>query len=223
MRSKHPIVLLSFIAALTLSAILITVLTSSAKSGSLSFELIKLLVQFFLVGVLGVVISLLVQNYNRQRDREILINELRKAVLTNLIRAYSDTKKARRILMGNRLAKNSLPFKVYDQELRNIIDTQLALEILNHQITTSQRHFGENADEKIIANVEAMEKYLGEIIDEYKDCMTSFNNLPESLQLSSLPKLAATMGKENEASNFRKQFVTCYRKAVAEIRKQILD
>jgi len=152
-----------------------------------------------------------------------LINDLRKAVLKDLIRAYSDTKKARRILLGNRLAGGVIPFKVYDQELRNVIDTQLALEILNHQITTSQKYFGAKAGKTIIADVEAMEKYLGEIIDEYKDSLKGYDETPETVELTKLPKLASSMGRENESANFRGRFADCYRSAVAEIRKQILD
>lgn len=223
MNRKLTLVVLASIAAVTLIAIAAILLYALPPHGSMRFEIVKLLGQFFLVGVLGVVISLLVQDYNRQRDKEMLINDLRKTVLRDLIRAYSDTKKARRILMGQRLAGGTIPFAVYDQEMRNVIDTQLALEILNHQIMTSQKYFGPNVKKTIIDEVEAMEKYLGSIIDEYKDSLTSYAETPDTVTLEKLPELASSMGKSNESVGFRARFADPYRSAVAEIRKQILD
>lgn len=151
----------------------------------------------------------------------MLVNDLRKMVLTDLITSYSDTKRARRILMGNRLSKERLTYNIYDEQIRNIIATQLAFELITHQITTHKAYFSKNA-QAIINNVTSMEKYLGEIIDEYKDVLKGEEQIPTTLAIASLPKLSASMGKENEANNFRKEFVEPYRAAVAEIRKQVL-
>ncbi len=222
MSNKKLAQILSLIAAVAIVLIVALLSFRPAQKDSIAFEVVKILVQFLFVGVLGVIISLLVQNYNRQRDKELLVNDLRKAVLANLIRAYSDTKKARRIIMGNRLSKGMIPYRIYDEQMRSIIDTQLALEILNHQIATSHTYFGRNVKEVIIKNIEAMEKYLGQIIDEYKDSVQKFEKYPETLTFSSLPKLGSTMGREKELNNFRQEFVMPYRAAVAEIREQIL-
>lgn len=193
----------------------------NASQGNVDFEIAKALTQFLLVGVLGVLISLLVQNYNRQRDKDVLINDLRKIVLTDLITAYSDTKRARRIIMGNRLYGDVIPYKIYDEQIRNIIATQLALELLNHQITTFRNYFGEDVN-LIVANITKMEKYLGEIINEYKDALKGQSQTPETLTLASLPKLSSSMGKENEASNFLEKFADLYKITVEKIRQQVL-
>jgi len=218
---KNLILAFSIVGVIAIGVIIFLVASKRAVKDTVEFEIVKVLVQFMLVGVLGVLISLLVQNYNRQRDKGVLVNDLRKTVLTDLITAYSDTKRARRILMGNRLADDRLTYKIYDEQIRNVIATQLAFELIAHQLKTHEAYFGKHA-ESIIVNVTRMEKYLGEIIDEYKDVLKAEVQIPTTLTIASLPKLSSSMGKEKEANNFGKEFVQPYRSAVAEIRKQVL-
>ncbi len=221
MNNKKLTIALSLIGIFTLGAIVLLLGLGQTASGTIGLEIFKLLSQFFLVGILGVVISLIVQKYNRHRDKELLINDLRKTVLSNLIRAYSDAKKARRIFMANRLSEDKILYKIYDEQLKCLIDIQLSLEILIHQIKTSQIYFGPNAEVKIIDNITAMEKNLGEIIDEYKDSLKESEVIPEHIQLKNLKVMSLWVGKRNEADNFRKKFVNTYREAVGEIRNQI--
>jgi len=218
---RNLILVFGLVGAAAVGGIIFLVASGRAVKESVEFEVVKVLVQFLLVGVLGVLISLLVQNYNRQRDKEVLVNELRKTVLTDLITAYSDTKRARRILMGNRLSGERLTYKIYDEQIRNIITTQLALELITHQLKTHEAYFGRNA-KSIIDNVTRMEKYLGEVIDEYKDVLKGEAQVPTTLAIASLPRLSSSMGREKEANNFGKGFVKPYRSTVAEIRKQVL-
>lgn len=219
---RNLILVFSLVAIAAIGVIVFLLIFNLAGKDSLGFEVVKVLTQFLLVGVLGVLISLLVQNYNRQRDKEVLINDLRKTVLTDLITSYSNTKRARRIIMGNRLSNESLPYKTYDEQLRNIIATQLAFELITHQVMTFQTYFGENA-KPIINNVTRMEKYLGGIINEYKDVLKEQSQIPETLFLHTIPKLTSSMGqKDKEADDFKSEFVEPYRKAVKEIRRQVL-
>jgi hypothetical protein len=218
---KNLILAFSIVGVIAIGVIIFLVASKRAVKDTVEFEIVKVLTQFTLVGVLGVLISLLVQNYNRQRDKEVLVNDLRKTVLTDLITAYSDTKRARRILMGNRLAGDRLTYKIYDEQMRNVIATQLAFELIAHQLKTHKAYFGKQA-ESIIDNVTRMEKYLGEIIDEYKDVLKAEVKIPTTLTIASLSTLGSSMGKEKEANNFGKEFVQPYRSAVAEIRKQVL-
>jgi hypothetical protein len=225
------ILVFSIVVVVALVGIVLLPALDLAKKDTIGFEIVKVLTQFLFVVVIGVLISLFVQNYNRQRDqevkendrqreKEILINDLRKTVLIDLITAYSDTKKARRILMGNRLSDQRIPYKIYDEQMRNIIETQLALELLTHQIKTFKAYFGENVDKLIIDKVTMMEKFLGDIIDDYKDALKGQSQIPETIVLNSLQKLNSSMGKEK--LDFGNQFVEPYRVAVKEIRQQVL-
>ena len=218
---KNLILVFSFVGIAAVGGIIFLVVSKRAVKDSLEFEIAKVLAQFLLVGVLGVLISLLVQNYNRQRDKEVLVNDLRKTVLNDLIKAYSDTKRARRILMSNRLADGILTYQIYDEQIRNVITTQLAIELIAHQIKTHEAYFGKQV-KSIIDNVTRMEKYLGGIIGEYKDVLKEEAQIPTILSVASLPNLNSSMGKEKEENNFGKEFVEPYRSAVAEIRKQVL-
>jgi len=219
--NKKLTILLCAIGVFTLLVIAALIYFKVADDPKLGFEIVKLLVQFFLVGILGVVISLLVQKYNRQRDKELLINDLRKTVLNSLIRAYSDTKKARRIFMANRLEEDKVFYKIYDEQLKFLIEIQLSLEILVHQIKISQVYFGQNAENNVIQKITTMEKYLAKIIDEYKDSLKNSTAIPEYISLNDYPTISLWVGKENEENNFLKDFVTFYREAVEEIRRQI--
>jgi len=66
-----------------------------------------------------------------------------------------------------------------------------------------------------------MEKYLAKIIDEYKDSLKNSTAIPEYISLNDYPTISLWVGKENEENNFLKDFVTFYREAVEEIRRQI--
>lgn len=221
MTNKKLTFILCLIGVLTLSIIVWAFPSKDAKGGTLELEVFKLLAQFFLVGILGVVISLIVQKYNRQRDKELLINDLRKTVLEKLIHAYSDTKKSRRIFMANRLKGNKILFILFDEQMRNLVDIQLSLEILVHQIKTSRIYFGSAVDENIIDKITVMEKYLGDIIDEYKDSLLKFATTPKYIEIDKFETIKLWFGREHEERNFRKIFVYSYREAVEEIRRQI--
>jgi hypothetical protein len=196
------------------------VVTDRVAKDTLGFEAAKLLIQFLLVGVLGLILSLLVHDHNRRRDRELLVNDLRRSLLENLIRAYSDTKRARRVIMAHRMAHGTLPYAIYDAQMGKIIDTQLSLELLHHQVTTSHAYFGEECGQ-IRDDIRKMEKFLGEIIDEYKDVLRGASGYPDRVSLPQLPQLGSMMGKEHEMHRFQPDFVLPYRSAVAKIREQI--
>lgn len=219
MTNKRLTIILCFIGALTLGAIAFLVIKFPDEK--LASETVKLLIQFFLVGILGVVISLLVQKYNLRRDKELLINDLRKTVLKNLIRAYSDTKRTRRIFMASRLSGDLVAHKIYDEQLKSLNEIQLSLEILIHEIRNSQVYFGNNPEETVISKITSMEKHLSEIIDEYKDSLKKVKAVPEFIELNDFPVIKSWVGKENEAKFFTKNFVISYRQAVEEIRRLI--
>lgn len=177
--------------------------------------------QFLFVGVLGSIVTLSIQAYQRDREKRATANEFRRSILSKLIRSYSATKKAKRIIRSKCIAGGKLDYGVYDVQLKSLIDTQLELEILNHEVKTAAQLFDHAKD--LQNAIQSMEKSLSEVVDEYKDSLLRSECVPDVVQLGVLPMMEAFLGKTKDALNFGEQFVTPYRKAVEIVRAQILN
>lgn len=94
-----------------------------------------------LVAVVG---GIIVQEYNRRRERKEAINEFRKTVLRNLIQAYAGAKKSRRLLRARCRLRNQqgdeagieIPMSVYEEQMKSLNDIELQLEMLVHELNT---------------------------------------------------------------------------------------
>ena|SRR5215213_3674438 len=211
------------IVALVIGTIALLINSGGWNKDTEGFEFIKLLAQFLFVGVIGVIISVLVQNYYRERERNILINGFRKDILNDLIRTYSDIKKARRIIRASRLDNDKLVYKNYDEQLRAVIDAQLALEIIYSKVEMFPVYFGKNEKTAIRDNITKMEKYLSNLIKEYEKSLLALGNEPDVLPLASLPVLNGVLQRTKDNESIRQQFFDPYSAAVKEIRSQIFS
>lgn len=150
------------------------------------FDLAKLTAQMILIAFFG---GILLQEYNRKRERKEARNEFRKSILKELHRAYTDTKKSRRILRAKCFIKNSkktLPLADYFEEMKNINDVQLRLEVLLIEIDIYREAFSETeiyADKngkieklKLWVRLKEMEEYLDSLIKEYEDVLSKHSN-----------------------------------------------
>ncbi len=123
----------------------------------LIFEYVK----FIIIGLLG---GLLIQEYNRRRDKDKALNEFRKNILNNLTRAYFKIKRARRILDGN-ITKNTkeISYLAYETQIKDIIDAQLEFEYLHGQLATYLFNWDELTDELTKEdNEEKLKEFLTE-------------------------------------------------------------
>jgi RNAse (barnase) inhibitor barstar len=230
--------ILCLIGIITLGVIYYLFPTSDEKG--IKVEIFKLLIQFFLVGILGVVISLIVQKYNRTRDKELLINELRKTTLNNLVGAYLDAKKCRRILRAKRLKGNKISYEIYDEQLKKLIDIELSLELLSHQINISKKLFDQEIEENILSKIKHLDNYLSKIVDEYKDALINDEKIPVEIDLEKFKKTKAwllnskkerllnddeippSQSKDSDSENNQpNDFVGIYKEVVEVMRTQI--
>lgn len=208
----------------------------SSSSPGIRFEVAKMLAQFVLTVVLGGMVTLAIQGYNRNRERSIVWNDYRKTFLTTLIRAYFNTKKARRILEANCLPSKGkpdeiiIPYDVYEKQMEVANDAQLELEFLIYELETFEHVFTKGTRNIVKKRLRLMETYLKGIIDEYHipkespeigfkyiDLSVS-NRLKEILAPSRIP------GPEGEMveSQFRRRFINQFHKSVEMIRREIL-
>lgn len=193
------------IGLLLVSVFLVFLFASDDKKfNDFGFELAKLTAQLLLIAFFG---GILLQEYNRKRERKEARNEFRKSILKDLHGVYTDIKKSRRNLRAmcsNQDSKKFITRSDYRKEMANINDTQLRLEVILLEIETYSEAFSEKewiADKngnrvevlKLWNCVKIMEKYLSEIVKEYEaaapsngdqtplDC-TAFSKMNEFIQ-----------------------------------------
>jgi len=157
---------------------------------------------------------------NRNRREEFL-----RSILTRAAQAYSNVKKARRLLRARAIVRGeaggkSAVRKHYDFYLRMIIDAQLELENLAGDIQTSEGMFFNLT--ALLAPLSEMESYLGKLITEYEKKAFETLHGPKLLCLTDLPQLEGFTATSTEVGDFKKQFSGPYRAIQRAIRRDLL-
>ena len=198
-----------------ISALLIGIilkLDTSARS-AISIELVKSLLQVVVIATLGGVVSLLAQEFNRDREKREALNDFRKTLLSHLVQIFREAKKARRLLRAKR---DSLQF--YDEQMAVINELQLDLETINEEIKTTKQAFpGEEAQSRIFT----MATYLNKLVEEYEKNMPKLNRKSPSVSLDQLEYLNDFIGPFRE-SKFSKEFAHLYNEALKLMRDVIM-
>ncbi len=173
----------------------------SNKWFALEFELVKLLLQLVVAGVIG---KILVDTYNAGREKEKAANQFRKDLLQELVKAYYKAKRVRRILRGNTITEKGtkkINHKVYEEQMRDIIDAQLALEYHKFQLKSFPKSF-KNTICPLIIEADKLEKYLGDLITEYEE----LGEAGEFIHVTNLTKLKDFFDKDEFKLGFAKHF-----------------
>jgi hypothetical protein len=228
-----------------LSVVILLLFFRDAQSGTLKLEAAKALLQLGVVAVIGAVVSLLVFEYQRERqaidrtadlerqalekqrdlDRKNL--EYREALLLSILSkamdAYGRAKKARRLLRARAIsAKNEETVVLadqYDACFDMLNDAQLDLENLARDVETSGRAFTDpNA---LVNHLRDMDGYLGKLISEFEDSRRRFFGDEASLSLTELPILADFL-KPTKTSRFMAGMVVPYHEVQKRIRAALL-
>lgn len=216
------------------SVALILLFFRDSAQGSLGFEAAKSLLQLGVVAVVGTVVSILVFEYQQERqahEKERDFNRkgleyretLLLSILSRMMEAYGHAKTARRILRARSeliRGKGQVVFaNQYDIFFDMINDAQLDLENLARDIETSARAFSE--PEVLVKHLRTMDAYLGELIGEYEEKRHRFSGNKLSLQLSELQVLKDFLNTTKE-SKFMPQMVIPYHEVQKGIRANLL-
>lgn len=187
---------------------------------NLKYEFVKFLIQLLVIVIFG---GILIQEYNRRRDRKEAFNDLRKTLLANLINSYFKVKKARRILDANIVPKagthvKEISWEVYEEQMKEIISAQLEFENHNYQLHTFPYTFSKRSIQFLRSYADVMETYLKQSIDEYQGLNIPIANQTQPIATSQLPKL----GDMIDTNKFNKGFSNYFHSSIELIQEQIL-
>jgi hypothetical protein len=219
-------IIAAFSATLGAAAIIVGILITNPRSEvrELGKELGKVVGQVAFVSAVG---GVLVQEYNRRRERAVALSEFRKNLLKTFVRAYADAKSCRRLLRAKcRVRKASidspatieLPRLTYEERLGALNDTQLELEIIIHDLNAFSGAFTKrNELRKLVGK---MENYLNTLISEYEHALRESGD-GECIQLDRLPRLSDFVHGRKD-SLFRQNFTSCFHNALSMIQSERL-
>ena len=237
--------------AAVLAGILIASITTllvffpDPRPGSLELEVAKSLLQLGVVAVIGTAVSVLVFEYQRERqtlDRKADLDrqahekhrdlerkslEYREALLLSILSramdAYGEVKKSRRLLRARAISSHSQVVVVlaapYDNCFDMLNDAQLALENLARDVETSAKAFSDTG--ALVSHLRLMDSYLGELITEFEDSRRRFAGDEASLPLNQLPFLEDFI-KPTKESKFMPSMVVPYHEVQRRIRGALL-
>lgn len=216
MKNVTIFISLSLLSAIILFGVLPTNYAGDASNKwfALEFELVKLLLQLVIAGIIG---KILLDTYNAGREKERAENQFRKDLLHELVKAYYKAKRVRRILRGNIISDNGaekIDHKVYEEQMRDIIDAQLALEYWIFQLDSFRQNFKNNI-EPLKDEAEKLQKYLSELISEYE----KLGGAGEFISVANLTKLEDFFDKHE----FIPRFANSFHSTVELMGKEILE
>ena len=226
--------LIAVLVGLFLVSIAGVLIPPTPTAGSIHMEIAKALLQLGVVAVAGTVVSVLVFEYQRERqnqdktrelDRKGLEyrEELLKAVLSRAMACYSQSKKARRLLRARALEHHDgltiVLANQYDQYMDLINDAQLELENLARDVQNSAPAF--SSADTIVKHLRSMEKYLSKIIGEYEKNRGLSTMADGKLTLEEFPVLNEYLKTASE-SPFTPNVIFPYHEVQLAIRKDLL-
>ncbi|MBI5084490.1 MAG: hypothetical protein HZB13_07830 [Acidobacteria bacterium] len=227
------------------SLVILLLFFADSQQGSIQFEAAKALLQLSLVSVAGAVLSILVFEYQRERQaidkaaevaRQDLqvAGELRRknlkyretlllSILSKAMAAYGQTKKARRLLRARAISTRQDVEVVlacqYDTCFDMLNDAQLDLEDLARDVETSAKAFSDS--KALVHQLRSMDNYLGELISEFETSRRRFSGGEATLPLTQLPLLADFL-RPMKKSRFLQEMVVPYHKVQQGIRGDLL-
>jgi hypothetical protein len=181
-------------------------------------EVFKLTYEFFLIVVLGGALSLLYKRLEDERKKDAAKDEwrrtqrdsernLQRELRTEVVRAYHNAKKIRRLLRAK--AREYLPDTVttilhpdpYNQQMELLIDTQLEFEFFVDRVRSNPGLFSGAAN--LLTNLEKVERYLNQLVGEYEDSRSIFSLHQGRPTLSCFQYLEEFIGPYKLAAAFK--------------------
>lgn len=204
--------------------------------GKFREDVFRLTYQFFLIAIVGGYISYRyrkMNDQNRLKDSEALSEEERrslnrtklKEMHSEILGAYNSTKAIRRLLCaravqfrsneGGQTMEEVVLAKEYDEQMQNLIGTQLVFETYAKQIKYSNLWLEEAPN--FLNNVNLIEKYLNNILKEYQEKYRDFSGEPRTKNLTELKSLKEFIGPKDNWVKFESDFKKPIRIALSEL------
>jgi hypothetical protein len=217
------------------SVALLLLFFRGAVQGTLAFEAAKALLQLGVVAVVGAAVSWAMAEYQLEQSRRDKAAELdrqgyeyRDELLTTTLRrtvvAYTNAKKARRLLRAHIGVGTGAPGLVrvaeYDRYLEVVNDAQLDLESVKGDVRTSSPAFS-NA-QSIEDALKSMEQYLGHVVKEYEQHRHLVAQHSGGLQVAKLTKLSDFLARAEDANGFKESVINPCHAVQGAIRNDLL-
>ncbi len=186
-------------------------------------ETYRYCLQFFLIALVG---GILLQEYNRLRQRSVDFKEFRKDIYKALVREYLKVKKVRWNLRCN-CSNWCINFSLYKEEMDKLVEVKSQLEVIQHEIEAFRKAFT-RIEGPLKKNLEEMESYLRNILKEFKAKASVMQIDDGKVNISGLEHLInflsneAQMDNERRGSHFTLRFRQYFRQAIEMIKKHDL-
>jgi hypothetical protein len=196
------------------------------------FEVVKSIVQFLLLIILGGAVTTIYQtrlqrreDAERHRAERVAITERDKLVLTvirdDLVSAYNKVKRVRRLLRARlehpdgKSGVRFVPKSEYNKQMEQVIDAELEFESILRQIEGNVPLFGnvsrldndsgiEN-DSGVDGCLKDIKKHLSATVKEFRRELRNFDGNPPRMNLDKLPRLALFLGLKNRDNEVEAQ------------------
>jgi hypothetical protein len=175
--------------------------------------------QFFLVTIMGGGVSLVFESYRRdreakereverQREEKERRREIQRSLRANLIVAFNNVKKVRRLLraeaiLGEPHENNVVVGKEYNRQMNALMDAQLSIEFAYRVIKYETDLF---QDSTLATKLKEANTYLRDIIDEYEKSYRKFSTESSAINLHEFPKLCDFIRPYAESREIKKDF-----------------
>ena len=148
-------------------------------------EVFKLTYQFLLLTVIGAAITFLFSFYTKARDERKEERILQLKFYNDFSQAYNDGKEIRRFLRARARKRVDNPEEKaihiktaqYDELMQKLTTLQLKFEFLHDEVISNKDLFSATGEaERLIVNLENIEKYLNKMVGEYEKCFELYPN-----------------------------------------------
>lgn len=234
MATKATATLVGALTVLGAGAIGRLLIMPSPPKDSLDMEIAKGLIQLLLVSVVGVTVSILVFEYQRNRQLEDKASErsrelgaqraeLIKDLLSRAVESYAEIKRERRLMRARGVVYTDsgevMALKPYDTCMEAVSDAQLKIEGIRRDIQTTTSMFA--ASEVLVSDLQRMDSYIGSLISEFERSASVNRDANGDLPMSSLPQMDDFL-RSFASSGFGKEFAEPFRQVLTRLRIELL-
>jgi len=226
---KKLIISLTAIAALCIIGLAFVIKYYKLSGTAIGEELAKSLLQLIVIIFLGQVISLIISEYDRKRQKAVALNDYRKNFLNKLIQIYVNYRRVRRELRANSQAillnvdvgdnsKATINLNVLDNHMQEIKEIVYDLLLVEQELKAF--HFAFSKPEDIIKLTDHGRKYFNNIVEEYEKMLSELKSANKDVEISRLPHLSDLLAPET--SGERKDLGNRYEAIIQVITNDIL-
>lgn len=221
-KMKTAKIALSTLLIVTLFAVIY--LAWSGNVTDIYSETYKTAIQLLVVAVTGHVVTFLVTKLNHEREEIRAKDEFRRNIIEKLNKQFIEVKRLRRLIRASNTPSGGgypafVKVEDYDKLMEEINEIQLQIEVLAKETEAFQGIFSAHAE--LQNNIDKMEEYLNNIINEYEHVAPEATGDPLVYSLASVPQASDLLGPY-QGSSFRTEFVKTYYEALDKVRSELI-